>query len=244
MNNKVILFAPPCKPSDRYSHLLLNALADPVMPVRLRLAVKPHKLVGHFCFMKCVTRINGYYVVSYTAETKALNLIVLSSNTKKPIMLGRARVYYKQHEMVFDVDSFSLAINIVNFLDCYLPKDTVKLKTITTYNRFVFVEPSSGSRLVEYENYDALFTKTNMQLLEPDITYNQDLNLLEQQERQKMLNQHPLIETFTACTSDDGIDYLAHMLQIRLAIAKTISEGINCSMWDFFQSLATGELNP
>ncbi len=246
-NNKIILLTPPYKPSNKYQYLLATTTLEPLMPIRLYYSVpRPHKLVGHFCSMGCVTRSKGSYTFLYQEETESLCLGVRAHEVKaehRPAVIGRAQVDYKQHTMIFDTDSFQRAINIVNFLDHHIPKDAAELRSVATYNRFIFTNSSRGIKFIAYENYNNIFSEFNMKSIDAK-TNNVSIDLLEVQEKQKMLSDYPVIEQFPAWDVEDEIDNLENILQLKIAIARSISDGVNCSMWEFYRYIASeGKLN-
>jgi hypothetical protein len=240
-NNKVILFTPPCKPSAKTKYFITTTTNEPLMPVRFTYAVNPHKIVGHFCSMGCIQRSKEHYVLLYKEEAQSICLGISADEVRPehyPVIIGRAKVDYKQRTMIFDTDSFQRAINLVNFIDYYIPKKAAILKSVATYNRFIFANSASNIKFIEYENYNNIFTQANIELMHFKIN-NVSIDLLEHQEKQRKLSDYPIVEQFPAWDAEDGIDNLENILQIKMAIARSISEGVNCSMWEFYRYVAS-----
>lgn len=238
---KLFLFAPACMPSARAPKALINMKQQPVMPVRLCYVVaRPRRLAGLLRGIPLVTSRQGFY---WFATDDGNSGKVGQFKREKPVIIGRAKIHYKQQLMLLDSDSFNNAITLVNYLEQQLPQDVAELTEVFTYNRWVFLHAMNSVRLVEYSNYDKLFSESNLELFGKRDLSPQSPEELERQEKQNQLVNYPVIEKFMAWTNDDGIENLISLLQLRFAIARAISDGVTGSMWDFFTTFISHKDN-
>ncbi len=228
--NNVVPFTLPYKPSAKYSMLLLNSAAEPLMPVRLYCQVNPHKIVGHFGVFDCIRKIDDYYVFFLQGELENFcsQLPRKGISTKdEPIVLARAKVNYKQRQMILDTDSYQRAIDIIGFLNSYTSKQAQNLEYLATYNRLIYAKlENDPTNFISYGNYDRLFSPPNM-LIAGSEGEAAKTNI------SPLLLDCPLIEKWDPWLDKESLEELAEDLDFQIEIAKAISAGSNCSIEEF-----------
>lgn len=172
------------------------------------------------------------WILKYEAEAAHIGLEVLPEAIlfeAKPIIL--ATFYLEAQIMLIDIRSIERAARVVEWLNCYIPREIAEITDAAIFNRLITSSSRTVERLDEID-FDELFNEKQITVINPEKTFARFNAIMEQYEdkqyamevlAKKNLEEAkkplPVIEKLPVYYYDEGIETFENTFQLRQFIA-------------------------
>jgi hypothetical protein len=181
--------------------------------------------------MKCVSGYGDTHSISYEHEAERSAFF---KRSKKERREGPQQVlaYCKivdDDNMYIDVETHSGAIDTVEFIDAYIPKEILEVTHAATYNKIFTVDGNQEKQPIpSYDQYDEIFLSEKLVEMIPERVVGEENSCADKADKRKeaidrseamLLKPLPLVEKFPVHFYKSGIGQFEMMLGFRARVA-------------------------